>query len=102
VVENGPLRRPVSPLRGRDRLSTALAFDAITARFEGKFKDQNNNVVSIDGLGGPGVREWYACFGSPNQPDKALFFSAGPKKGHDGLFGTLTTVAAELTEGSDQ
>jgi hypothetical protein len=51
VVENGPLRRPVSPLRGRDRLSTALAFDAITARFEGKFKDQNNNVVSIDGLG---------------------------------------------------
>jgi hypothetical protein len=38
----------------------------------------------------------------PNQPDNALFFSAGPNKGHDGLFGTLTPVAAELTEGSDQ
>jgi uncharacterized protein (TIGR03118 family) len=79
-----------------------LAFDAITGRFEGKFNDQNNKVISIDGL-------WALEFGGglpasdpPNQPDNALFFSAGPNKGHDGLFGTLTPVAAELTEGSDQ
>jgi hypothetical protein len=37
-----------------------------------------------------------------DQPDNALFFSAGPNEGHSGLFGTLTPVAAELTEGSDQ
>ena len=79
-----------------------LAFDALTGRFEGKFNDQNNKVISIDGL-------WALEFGGgvpasdpPNQPDNALFFSAGPNKGHDGLFGTLTPVAAELTEGSDQ
>ena len=79
-----------------------LAFDAITGRFEGKFNDQNNKVISIAGL-------WALEFGGgvpasdpPNQPDNALFFSAGPNKGHDGLFGTLTPVAAELTEGSDQ
>src|SRR5712671_2534703 len=79
-----------------------LAFDAITGRFEGKFNDQNNKVISINGL-------WALEFGGgvpasdpPNQPDNALFFSAGPNKGHDGLFGTLTPVAAELTEGSDQ
>src|SRR5260370_14921989 len=78
------------------------AFDAITGRFEGKFNDQNNKVMSIAGL-------WALEFGGgvpasdpPNQPDNALFFSAGPNKGHDGLFGTLTPVAAELTEGSDQ
>jgi hypothetical protein len=37
-----------------------------------------------------------------DQPANALFFSAGPNEGHSGLFGTLTPVAAELTEGSDQ
>jgi hypothetical protein len=59
-------------------------------------------VISIDGL-------WALEFGDGvptsdplNQPDHALFFSAGPNQGHDGLFGTLTPVAAELTEGSDQ
>lgn len=79
-----------------------LAFDALTGRFEGKFNDQNNKVIAIDGL-------WALAFGDgvptsdpANQPDNALFFSAGPNKGQDGLFGTLTPVAAELTEGSDQ
>ena len=79
-----------------------LAFDALTGRFEGKFNDQNNKVITIDGL-------WALAFGDgvpssdpANQPDNALFFSAGPNKGQAGLFGTLTPVAAELTEGSDQ
>jgi uncharacterized protein (TIGR03118 family) len=79
-----------------------LAFDAITGQFEGKFTDQNNKVITIDGL-------WALQFGDGvpasdplNQPDNALFFSAGPNKGQDGLFGTLTPVAAGLTEGSDQ
>ncbi|MBV8353614.1 MAG: TIGR03118 family protein, partial [Verrucomicrobia bacterium] len=38
----------------------------------------------------------------PGLPDNALFFTAGPNMGHDGLFGTLTPVAADLTQGSDQ
>jgi uncharacterized protein (TIGR03118 family) len=79
-----------------------LAFDAITGRFEGKFNDQNNKVITIDGLWALEFGDGVPASDSPSQPDNALFFSAGPNKGHDGLFGTLTPVAAELTEGSDQ
>jgi uncharacterized protein (TIGR03118 family) len=79
-----------------------LAFDAITGQFEGKFNDQNNKVISIDGLWALEFGDGVPASDPANQPDNALFFSAGPNKGHDGLFGTLTPVAAELTEGSDQ
>jgi uncharacterized protein (TIGR03118 family) len=79
-----------------------LAFDAITGRFEGKFRDQNNTVISIDGL-------WALAFGDgvpnsdpPNQPDNPLFFTAGPNRGNDGLFGTLTPVPTDQVQGSDQ
>lgn len=79
-----------------------LAFDAITGRFEGKFKDQKDTVIRIDGL-------WALAFGDglpssdpPSQADNVLFFTAGPNLGHDGLFGILTPVAAELTQGNDQ
>jgi len=66
------------------------------------FEDQNNKIISINGL-------WALAFGDglpnsdpPNQPDNALFFTAGPNFGHDGLFGTLTPVKADLTQGNDQ
>jgi uncharacterized protein (TIGR03118 family) len=79
-----------------------LAFDAVTGRFEGKFKDPSDAVIGIDGL-------WALAFGSgvPNSdptglPDNALFFTAGPNMGHDGLFGTLTPVPADLIQGGDQ
>jgi len=55
-------------------------------------------MIKADELFGDGV----PSSDPPNQPDNALFFSAGPNKGQDGVFGTLTPVAAELTEGSDQ
>jgi uncharacterized protein (TIGR03118 family) len=79
-----------------------LAFDALTGRFEGKFNDQNNKVISIDGLWALEFGDGVPTSDPANQPDNALFFSAGPNKGHAGLFGTLTPVTAELTEGSDQ
>ena len=79
-----------------------LAFDAITGRFEGKFNNQNNKVITIDGLWALEFGDGVPASDPPNQPDNALFFSAGPNRGHDGLFGTLTPVAAELTEGSDK
>jgi uncharacterized protein (TIGR03118 family) len=79
-----------------------LAFDAVTGRFEGKFKDPNNKVISKDGL-------WALAFGDgvvnsdpANQPDNALFFTAGPNFGRDGLFGTLTPITPDLTQGNDQ
>jgi uncharacterized protein (TIGR03118 family) len=82
-----------------------LAFDDVTGAFEGQLRDQNNKVISI---GGPGAL-WSLAFGDgePNsdpagQPGNALYFTAGPDFPNGGLFGTLTPVAADLTQGSDQ
>lgn len=77
-----------------------LAFDAITGRFEGKLRDQNNNLIVLPGL-------WGISFGAgqPSQtsgPANALFFNAGIDMGMGGLFGTLTPVPSDLTQGGDQ
>ena len=82
-----------------------LAFDAVTGAFEGKLNDQNNKAISI---GGPGAL-WALSFGDgetnsdpANKPANALFFTAGPNFPKGGLFGTLTPVPADLTQGNDQ
>jgi uncharacterized protein (TIGR03118 family) len=85
-----------------------LAFDAVTGRFEGKLRDEHNAVISIGGQAGL----WALAFGAgvprsdpPSNsgfPDNALFFSAGPNFPNGGLFGTLTPIAQDLTQGSDQ
>jgi len=78
-----------------------LAFDAITGHFEGTLQDQNGNVIMLPGL-------WGISFGagqpSPQNsgPANALFFSAGIMMGTGGLFGTLTPVPSDLTQGGDQ
>ena len=87
-----------------------LAFDADTGGFEGTLQDQNDAVISI---GGPGAL-WALAFGigAPNlnttnqaatiQAANTLFFTSGPNFPNGGLFGTLTPVQADLTQGSDQ
>ena len=78
-----------------------LAFNAITGRFEGKLRDQNNNVIVLPGL-------WGISFGagqpSPQNsgPANALFFNAGINQGMGGLFGNLTPASSDLTQGGDQ
>jgi uncharacterized protein (TIGR03118 family) len=78
-----------------------LAFDAITGRFKGKLRDQNDNLIVLPGL-------WGVSFGagqpSPQTsgPGNALFFNAGINQGMGGLFGTLTPVPSDLTQGGDQ
>jgi uncharacterized protein (TIGR03118 family) len=79
-----------------------LAFDAVTGQFQGEFEDASNNVITISGL-------WALAFGAgvtasdpANEPDNALYFTAGVNEGADGLFGTLTPVAADLIQGNDQ
>lgn len=79
-----------------------LAFDAVTGRFEGKFQDQNNTVISIDGLWALAFGDGVATSDPLNQPDNALFFTAGPNRGNDGLLGTLTPVSTDLIQGNDQ
>jgi uncharacterized protein (TIGR03118 family) len=92
-------------LVGQFGTSQILAFDAVTGAFEGKLRDQNNNVISI---GGPGAL-WALAFGDgesnsdpAGQPGNALYFTAGPDFPNGGIFGTLTPVATDLTQGSDQ
>jgi uncharacterized protein (TIGR03118 family) len=82
-----------------------LAFDAVTGAFEGKLHDQNNVVISI---GGPGAL-WALAFGDGESnsdpaglPGNALYFTAGPNFPNGGLFGTLTPVSNDLTQGNDQ
>jgi uncharacterized protein (TIGR03118 family) len=78
-----------------------LAFNAISGRFEGKLRDQNNNVIVLPGL-------WGISFGagqpSPQNsgPANALFFNAGINRGMGGLFGNLTPVSSDLSQGGDQ
>jgi hypothetical protein len=72
----------------------------ITGRFEGKLRDQTDNVIGLPGL-------WGISFGAgqalqTSGPANALFFNAGINQGMGGLFGTLTPILSDLTQGGDQ
>jgi uncharacterized protein (TIGR03118 family) len=69
------------------------AFNPVTGKFEGLVRNPDNSVLTIDGL-------WALSFGNGAAagPSTTLFFSAGPNGEADGLFGTLTPIAAELSE----
>jgi uncharacterized protein (TIGR03118 family) len=77
-----------------------LIFNPVSGRFEGKLLDENNQTIQIDGL-------WSISFGSGaasgmSGPANALYFTAGINGEAGGLFGTLTPVPADLTEGNGQ
>jgi uncharacterized protein (TIGR03118 family) len=64
---------------------TINAFDPTTGAFLGRLRDQNQNLLQIDGL-------WGLAFGAGvrNGDPNALYFTAGPNGESDGLFGKLT------------
>lgn len=89
------------------------AYNGFTGEFVGLMNDANGQTLSIDGL-------WSLAFGNsaagcpatppPGSnlpkcgaagPYNSLFFTAGPNGEMDGLFGTLTPAATELTEGDE-
>jgi uncharacterized protein (TIGR03118 family) len=75
-----------------------LAFDAVTGRFQGRLRDQNNHSIALKGL-------WGLAFGAGDQtsgPANTLFFNEGLNGGNDGLFGTLTPIAADIDPGNGQ
>jgi uncharacterized protein (TIGR03118 family) len=75
-----------------------LAFDAVTGQFQGKLNDQKNRVIAMTGL-------WGLAFGAGDQtsgPANTLFFNEGLNGGNDGLFGTLTPIAADIDPGNGQ
>ncbi|MGA2985765.1 MAG: TIGR03118 family protein [Terriglobia bacterium] len=72
-----------------------LAFNPVTGHFEGKLLNPSNQPIAIDGL-------WALGFGNGGTagPETTLFFTAGPDKQSNGLFGTLTAI--QKIQGNDQ
>jgi hypothetical protein len=79
------------------------AYDLATGKFDGLLEDASGKPLAINGI-------WALSPGnvSPANNDAAaapateVFFTAGPNHGSGGLFGYLTAVSTELTEGNSQ
>ncbi len=79
------------------------AYDLAAGKFDGLLQDASGKPLAINGV-------WALSPGnvSPNNNDAAgapatqVYFTAGPNHGSGGLFGYLTAVSTELTEGNDQ
>jgi uncharacterized protein (TIGR03118 family) len=79
------------------------AYDLSTGKFDGLLQDASGKPLVINGI-------WSLSPGnvSPTNNDAAaapaaeVYFTAGPNHGSGGLFGYLTAVSAELTEGNAQ
>ena len=79
------------------------AYDLATGKFDGLLEDAGGRPLAINGI-------WSLSPGnvSPTNNDPAaapaaeMYFTAGPNHGSGGLFGYLTAVATELTEGNAQ
>jgi uncharacterized protein (TIGR03118 family) len=79
------------------------AYDLATAKFDGLLQDASGKPLAINGV-------WALSPGnvSPTNNDPAaapateMYFTAGPHHGSGGLFGYLTAVPTELTEGNSQ
>ena len=72
-----------------------VAFDPLTGRYKGVLQSAANAPIAIEGL-------WALAFGNDFSagPATTLYFSAGPGKEQNGLFGSLTAV--ENLQGNDQ
>ena len=84
-------------LVGNFRGGTIAAFNPLTGAFLGNVLNPDGTTLTIDGL-------WALRFGNDHSAGLAttLFFTAGINNEKDGLFGTLTPVAAELGDDDEQ
>lgn len=71
------------------------AYEIASGKFAGLLRNDSNEILSIDGLWGIGFGN-----GASSGPANALFFAAGPNHEGDGLFGMLTTTAADPSVGN--
>jgi uncharacterized protein (TIGR03118 family) len=79
------------------------AYDLATGKFDGLVQDASGKPLAINGI-------WALSPGNvtPTNNDAAgapaaeVYFTAGPNHGSGGLFGYLTAVSTELTEGNSQ
>jgi uncharacterized protein (TIGR03118 family) len=84
-------------LVGQFRGGTIAAYNPVTGRFMGNVLNPDGTTFTSSGL-------WALQFGAGNAnsgPATTLFFTAGPDGEVNGLFGTLTPIAAELGEADE-
>jgi uncharacterized protein (TIGR03118 family) len=76
-----------SILVGNFRSGWIAAFNGFTYKFEDFVRKKDNSLMFIDGI-------WSLTFGNDGGAGGAdtLFFTAGPNKENDGLFGTITPL----------
>jgi len=79
------------------------AYDLSTGKFDGLLQDASGQPLAVNGI-------WAISAGNVSPanndaglaPAAELYFTAGPNHGSGGLFGYLTAIAAELSEGNGQ
>lgn len=84
-------------LIGQFRGFNIAAFNPATGKFLGNLLNPDSSTLLIDGL-------WALRFGNDASagPASKLFFTAGPNDETNGLFGTLTPIAAEALVDTQQ
>jgi uncharacterized protein (TIGR03118 family) len=84
-------------LIGNFRGDNVAAFNPVTGHFLGNMLNPDGTTLLIDGL-------WALRFGNDGSagPATTLFFTAGPNDETNGLFGTLTPIAAQKDLGAQQ
>lgn len=84
-------------LIGQFRGGTVASFNPVTGLFLGNMLNPDGSTLTIDGL-------WALRFGNDAAagPGTTLFFTAGPNGEKNGIFGTLTPIAAEKGEDDEQ
>ena len=79
------------------------AYDMVTGKFDGLLQDANGNPLVIQGIWSLGAGNVSPSNLDPDDaPLAQVYFTAGPNQETAGLFGYLTAVPKELTQGSDQ
>src|SRR5712672_1128365 len=79
------------------------AYDLATGKFDGLLQDASGKPVAINGIWALSPGNLTPANNDPAAaPAAEMYFTAGPNHGSGGLFGYLTAVAAELTEGNSQ
>jgi uncharacterized protein (TIGR03118 family) len=79
------------------------AYDLATGKFDGLLQDANGKPIVIQGIWSlkPGNVS-PSSLDPDDAPEAQVYFTAGPNEETAGLFGYLTAVPNELTQGSDQ
>jgi uncharacterized protein (TIGR03118 family) len=87
-----------------ENAGTIAAFDLATGDYLGQVETAAGKPVVIEGLWAlaAGNGSEAGSFDPAGAPAAEIYFTAGPNKEQDGLFGYLKPVATELTDGNDQ